>query len=80
MSKNNPPRCLWCDVRLAPTPGRRSERRFCSDAHRAKYKRTQRDETTAEIVQRLEPYVNEAGVFIFQELIDHLAVKVNAEV
>lgn len=70
-------RCWWCEAQLEPSPGRRANPRFCNDAHRQRYRRAQNDATTADIVQRLEPYVAEAGVFIFRELVDHLAGKVN---
>lgn len=73
-------RCRWCDKELAPSPGRRSQPRFCSDAHRQRYRRANNAAATADIVQRLEPYVAEAGVFIFRELVDHLAGKVNESV
>jgi hypothetical protein len=73
-------RCLWCETPLEPTPGRRAERLFCSDAHRARYKRTQRAVVIADVVERLGPHIADSGIDIYKELVDHLAGRVNEEV
>lgn len=77
-------RCGWCNKAIPPTKSRKRERvyqrKFCSDAHAAKFRRAQKAEGTADIVQRLEPYVSEEGRFVFRELVDHLSTRVNESV
>lgn len=70
-------RCLFCEAPLEPTPGNRAERLYCSDAHRAAYKRAQRACTLAELVEKLGPHVDIGGIGIYNELVDHLAGRVN---
>ena len=68
--------CKWCGKPLEdPRPG--VTKLFCSDAHRARYKRAERSATIADVVERLGPHVTDEGIFIYKELVDHLAGKVN---
>jgi hypothetical protein len=75
-----PGRCLWCDTPLDPTPGKRDDRRYCGPAHAAAYKRAKKAETLADLVERLGPFVMDDGLWIYKELVDHLAGRVQERV
>lgn len=84
------PKCLWCqnDFENPPTAfvyddvtGEKiSTKRFCNGAHRQAYKRVTRAMGTAQLVEKLGPYVNEAGRFIYDELVKNVAWRVNESV
>jgi hypothetical protein len=67
-----PGRCLWCEKKL-PTSGQGTERLFCDDAHRARYKRAERAATWADLVESLEPHVKVSGRRIYREMVERLA-------
>ena len=73
-----PGRCLWCDTPLVPrTNDKGQERLYCDASHRQKFKRAQRAFVIADVVERLGPHVNDSGIEIYKELVDHLAGRVS---
>jgi hypothetical protein len=80
------PNCAFCGNEFPAPPTafvydedgqRRPTKRFCSDAHRAAYRRVTRGMHLAQLVEKLGPFVDTAGEDIYNELVTETAWRVN---
>ena len=71
--------CRWCGRPFTDAEIKRAKV-WCSNAHRERFKRAERAATIADLIEQLGPHVDEAGIFVYKELVDHLTARLQSGV
>ena len=71
-------KCRWCQREFVPPPSAPGKL-YCDAACRAKWKRAEKSATIADLVEKLGPFVTDAGLGVYAELVGHLQGRVNAD-